>query len=238
MGEKWATDGSPFETCCLCEVLGLSPERTSMFMTHYKRTYSALCCRFNYSWGFHCTTWHTTEIYTKKFDWESVWVLHLFLNEYFFFLHFAYPEWVLKKEREGVVILSIQNFIFSKSHCYILLRESRQSEVAQTNQHLNTPLCCLKWCLLILHTVPSANLSHAGFALTLLKLCYTASELWASIVKSFCTHTVCHTLRQCLSYTMFSLWYTATQTYTQGEGEKKKDNMIKAAFNEDFDSFV
>lgn len=172
--------------------------------------------------GFHCTAWHKTEIYTKKFDWESVLVLHLFFNVYFFFLCFAYSEWLFKEEKEGVVILSIQNYIFSESHCHALLREGRKSEVAQTNQHLNTPLYCLKWCLLILHTVPSATLSHAGFALTLLKLCFTASELWASIVKSFCSHTVCHTLRQCLSYTVFSLWYTETQTHTHTGGRRKK----------------
>lgn len=39
VAEKRATDGSPFETCCLCEVLGWSPEQKSMFMTYYKHTH-------------------------------------------------------------------------------------------------------------------------------------------------------------------------------------------------------
>lgn len=35
-------DGSPFETCCLCEVLGWSPEQKCMFMTDHKHTHIVL----------------------------------------------------------------------------------------------------------------------------------------------------------------------------------------------------
>lgn len=74
---------------------------------------------------------------------------------------------------------TISTTTFSQKVIAIVSLEKAKSEVAQTNRHLNSPLCCLKWCLLILHTVPSATLSHAGYALTLLKLCFTTSELWA-----------------------------------------------------------
>lgn len=120
---------------------------------------------------------------------------------------------------------TVSRTTFSQKVISIFSLEKAKSEVAQTNQHLNSPLCCLKWCLLILHTVPSATLSHAGYALTLLKLCFTASGLRASIVKSCCTHTVCHKFRQYFSYTGFS---SIIQKYRRTHRVRwKKENMIK-----------
>lgn len=63
--------------------------------------------------------------------------------------------------------------------------EKEKPEVS--HKQTSTPLCCLKWCILILHTAPWAVWS---FAWTLLKLCFTTSELWANVVKNCSTHNL------------------------------------------------
>lgn len=153
VGAKRATDGSPFETCCLCEVLGWSPEQKSMFMTYYKHTHiqcSVLPFKLQQGLIARHGTQHTQML--KKG-----------------FRRFHTPA-VIFKCRLGIVVFCQlcvifcfkKNMLVLEAYCTQTYSEKAKSRGRTNKTASERLLCCLKWCLLILHTAPSATLSHAG----------------------------------------------------------------------------
>lgn len=122
VGEKRATDGSPFETCCLCEVLGWSPEQKSMFMTYYKHTHiqcSVLPFKLQQGLIARHGTQHTRML---KKGFRRCYASAVILKWYTTML--------------GIVVFcQLCVIFFYKVYCTTLKKKSQ--EVAQTKQHRN-----------------------------------------------------------------------------------------------------
>lgn len=146
VGEKRATDGSPFETCCLCEVLGWSPEQKSMFMTYYKHTHiqcSVLPFKLQQGLIARHGTQHTRMLKKgfRRCNTSAV-ILKCMLGIVVFC-------------QLCVVFFFKNNILVLEACCTQTYSEKAKSRGCTNKTASERLLCCLKCCLLILHSAVS-----------------------------------------------------------------------------------